>query len=401
MQQKTKVNEARTVELVALLPETKAGTAVAPQSWLGRLLSRLRHNKPFVVFVVVPTFFAALYYVVLAADRFEAESRFVVRSPGATATSQIASLVQGSSIVRSADDAHIVQAYIGSRDAVRKLVADINLLDMLNRPQFDVLWRYPGFLFAHNEERLWKHVQSLVSADYDQTTGISTLRVQAFWPGDAKRISDALLGESEVLINRLSERAQADAIRTAREEVETSRKRVLEAQERLTAFRNRESIVDPTRVSTSALETISRLALETAQTNAQLAELQQASPQSPQSNTLKLRIAALEEQIVKERRLLAGSDNSLALLLAEYERLVLEREFGERTFASALSALEVARVDAQRQRLFLEKISNPIAPDYAKYPYRLLGMLMVFAVAFMLYGIGRRFVADMRSHATR
>jgi len=174
VQQKTEESDAPVLELIPLLPEGRSAP-IAPSSRTGRFAGALRQRWPFLVFVALPTVLAALYYALLAADRYEAESRFVVRSPTAASTSQLASLVQGSSIVRSADDAHIVHAYIGSRDAVRKLVEDTGLMHMLSVPWSDVLWRYPGLIRMPNQERLWKHMQSLVSIDYDQTTGISTL----------------------------------------------------------------------------------------------------------------------------------------------------------------------------------------------------------------------------------
>lgn len=307
--------------------------------------------------------------------------------------------MQGSSIIRSADDAYIVHAYMRSRDAVRQLQRNANLLQRLNGPQVDIWWRYPGPFLAHNEERLWRHVQHLVTVEYDQTTGISTLKVQGFTPEDARTVADHLLRDAEALINRLSERAQGDAIHAAEREVELGAARARAAQARVTEFRTRESMVDPGRISTAALEVIARLALEMAQTNAQLAETEKASPQSPSIATLRTRIAALDNQILHERQQLAGSDSSLAPRIAAYERLMLEREFAERTFASALTSLEVARVDAQRQRLFLERISNPHPPDYAQYPYRLLGTLGVLAICLALWSIGRRLMDDTRAHA--
>lgn len=376
----------------------KDNGAEAPVAAKPGLLTRLRLSPTFALIVVLPVVLAGVYFGMLAADRYETEAKFVVRSPGAAMAGQLASLVQGSSVIRSSDDAYIVHAYIASRDAMRTLIKEIKLLDILARSQTDLLWRYPGLLRAHNEERLHKHLQSMIHVHFDSTTGISTLKVQAFEPADAQVIAQALLRNSELLINRLSERGQADAVEAALRDVDTSRKTAVAAQQVVTDFRTRHSMVDPTKISTSAQETISRLALETAQTSAQLAELERASPQSPQIAAFRLRISALEGQIFKERKSLAGADGSLAPLIAEYERLMLEREFAERTFGSALTALEIARADAHRQRLFLEQISLPTPPDYARYPYRLLSLLLVLALGLATHSIVRRVLVEIRSH---
>lgn len=390
--------EIEDIELIAL--DERAG-ASPDRPWYdpGEIAGRISSQRWFFLSVVLPSLLAALYFGLIAADRYESESRFVVRSPAASGSNPLSGLMQGGSILRSADDAYIVHAYMSSRDALRVLVKEVGLLARLERPEADFLWRYPGPFLSHNEERLYDHFENFVSIDFDQSTGISTLKVQGFRPEDAQEIAEVLLKSSEDLINRLSERAQGDAIRTAAREVEEARARAREALDLITAFRRKNALIDPGRVSTAALETITTLALEVAQTNAQLAELSKASPDSPQAASLRLRIDALEAQMKQEREALAGADTSLAPLIAEYERLSLEREFAERTFASAQTALDLARIDAQRQRLFLERISSPALADYPKYPERLLGILAVLAVSFILFTIAHRFASDTRSHS--
>ena len=44
---------------------------------------------------------------------------------------------------------------------------------------------------------------------------------------------------AEALLNRMNDRARADAIRVAQNEVARSKQRALDAQERVTAFRDR------------------------------------------------------------------------------------------------------------------------------------------------------------------
>lgn len=390
------------VQAIELLPlRQAAGLAPRALSPAERIRAWLRANLGLVLVVYLPTLLAAVYFGLVAADRYESQATFVVRSPSGASVSQLATLVQGTGIVTSAEDAYVVGAYMQSRDAMRQLVAGAGLREILQRPEADIAWWYPLPFADATEENLYRHYLRFVAVSYDKTTGISTLRVQGFRPADARRFADALLRDSEALINRLNERARGDAVATAEAQVADAKRRALDAQQRMTEFRNREAVIDPTRVSTSVLETITRLSLEAAQLKAQVTEMTKASPDSPQINSLRIRVAALESQIDRERAQLAGSDASLAPRIAEYERLMLEREFAERAFSAALTALETARLDAQRQRLFLERVASPHVPDYAKYPYRLLWILAVLAVSFMLYRIGRTLVVDAWQHATR
>jgi hypothetical protein len=145
-------------------------------------------------------------------DRYVSEAKFVVRAPSTAALGQIANVLQGSGIVKSADDAYVVHGYLESRDALLELSKNSGLEEMFGRPEADILSRYPKFYRKANVEDLYKHYLKFVYLDYNQTTGISLLRVQAFRPKDAHDLAAAMLDNAEVLINRLNERAQQDAV---------------------------------------------------------------------------------------------------------------------------------------------------------------------------------------------
>lgn len=362
-----------------------ATTAARPRLW--------RRHASLIFCFAIPLLLAVVYFGALAADRYESEVKFVVRSPMASAAGQLSSLVQGSTVVRSADDAHIVLAYLTSRAALRELMAEVPLREMLTRAPYDAMWTYPVPFRAESEQRLHDHFLRFINAKFDQATGISTLKVQAFVAEDAAMIAAALLRNAEKLINRLNERVQEDAVELARREVQTSEAVAIERQSQMTDFRMRWSLIDPVKVSSSAHQMIAKLALEAAQTRAQLAEMQKSSPQSAQIPSLQLRITALEEQVRKEQLQLAGSDDSLAPRLAEYERDLLIREFAERSFASAMTALEIAKAEALRQKLYLEQITSPVAADHYRYPFRVLSILIVAAIGYACHAIARRMLS--------
>lgn len=334
--------------------------------------------------IVMPTIAAALYFLFIAADRYETEAKFVVRTPLSSAATQITSLVQGSKFVRSADDAYIVHAYLQSPAAVRELAEELPLVDLLSKSGSDLLWAYPPLLRSASQQRLHKHFQRFIDISFDQTTGISTLRVQAFDPKDAAQIAAALLSNSERLINRLNRRVLEDAIQNANREVETTQDTAVGRQKELTEFRVRASVVDPVKMSKSMEGNIGELLLEAAKVRAQISELTRASPNSAQLQSLRLRASALEDQIGVEQRRLAGADTSLAPQVAEYERLTLFREFAERSLGSALTGLELAKTDGLKQKLYLEQISAPAIADHPLYPYRILSII---GVALLGYAI--------------
>jgi capsular polysaccharide transport system permease protein len=351
------------------------------------------------LFVLLPTLAGIVYFGWIAADRFESESRFVIRTPGATAPgAALAGLMQNAGIARGTDESFIVRDYLESRDAMAYLQKHAGLDAAVRSKEADFLWRYPNFFTSATEEGLFKHYRRLVSVSLDTTTGVSTLRIQAFSPAEAHRLAAALLEAAETLVNRLNARARDDVVAFAEAEVGRMRRRADAAQGALTAFREREALIDPSHATQAVLEAIARLALEVAQVNVQLRELQGGSPRGPQIAALRTRQAALEAQIAVERQRLAGDATSIAPRIAEYEQLMLEWGFSERALMAALGSVEAARMEAQRQHVYIEQVATPSLPDHPGYPWRVVWCLAVLVLSYAVFRIGKALVDDARRH---
>jgi capsular polysaccharide transport system permease protein len=390
--------EVQTVKLVRLAPEGGLDAPVEPQRRTNALLRRL----PFLLLVVLPVLVSALYFFLLAAPRYQSEVKFVVRTPSTAAASELAAFVQGSSgVSRANDDAFIAKEYMLSRDAMEQLLAKVDLLGLFGKAGLDPWWRYPGLFRSPNAESLQKQYLRFVSVDYDSSSGISTLTAQGYEPADAQRLANALLDITEVFLNGLNTRAQNDAVQNAVRDVASAQQRAYAALDAVTSFRNREAVLDPTLSSTGVVQSISALSLETSTTNARLAELLTNTPQSPEIATLRTRIAALQAQIARQRQQLGGTSDSLAPRIAEYQRLLLEQTFAEKAFTTALAALETARLEASRQRIFLERVTAPDLPDAPAYPYRLACVLATLAGALALWRVTTALFFDTQEHHKR
>jgi capsular polysaccharide transport system permease protein len=385
------------VELVPLRSgggDLNAPLEIERPSWL----LWLRRRALMLLTFVLPSVLALLYFGVIAADRYTSEAQFVVRSPSRANVDQLSSLIQTSGTQRASDESSAVHEFMRSRDAVALLVRDADLRALMSRPEADPLWRFPGWFSRDLQEKMFERYLDFISIKQDSATGISTLVVQAFRPDDAVKIAQVLLVGSEALINRLNERARRDTIRAAEREVESAKARAFDRREELTAFRTRAGTVDPAKSSQNLLETIGKLSFEVAQASAQLAEALRSSPQGPQISNLRNRIQAIDQQIVEEKRQIGGSAQALAPIIADYERLVLEREFADRALASALAALETARMDAQRQQLYLERVVEPHAADYPSQPKRLLWIAISIVLSFSIFTILRSLIDNVRAH---
>lgn len=366
---------------------------------IARSRRRFRFISPNLMWIALPMLVAAGYLWGLATDRYESEAKFVLRMPARSLIGgQAAALLQTAGVTRANDDGYVVTTFIESRDAVAWMEKRGNLRQAIGKAGWDPLWRFPNPIASDTEEGLYKHAQRFVSTSFDATTGVSTLRVQAFAPGDAHVLAKTLLEAAEGLINRLNERARSDAIKLAEIEVKRMTSRALASQAAVTAFREREQLIDPEQMTLAVFEGITRLSVETSLVSIQIAELTKNSPKSPQIESLRTRQEALEIQMTKERLRLAGDAKSIAPRIAEYERLMLEREFAQRALLAALTMVETARVEAQRYHVYLERVAEPSQPDRSAYPWRIVWLLVAGLVGFMASRIWNAIATDAHAH---
>lgn len=361
-----------------------------------RRRSFLRH--PFFWWVILPTLVIAGYFQGIAADQFVSEARFVVRGRSDTGAPSLGAMLAQAALggSQSSGDADTVREFLTSHDGVRQLNERVPLVDVYRRPEADFWAR----LWFTEPERLTRYMNNMVTVSQDNAPEITTLRVRSFRPEDSRVIADAMLLLGETMANRLSERAREDTLRIARAEVTIAERRVTAAREALTAFREREQNLDATGELRAAVETVSRLEGALVQARTELRERQAfMRPDNPALLATSNRIAALERQIAAERARQTRGTDAIPQQLAQFERLTLEREFADRQLASATQSLELARVEASRQQLYLVRIVEPNLAVYPLYPKKFLSVLSSFAVLTVLFCIGWLIVAGLREHS--
>lgn len=352
----------------------------------------------FLLVVVLPTLLAVIYYGLIATPRYVSEARFLVRTPSQSQPTGLGVALQGVGLSAGQSDAFAVHEYIDSRDGMLELGRSHDLRRIFSANGADFLSRFPRPFQSTSNEDLFKAYQRFVTVGYDSTSGISTLRVEAFTPRQARNLSEGLLAGGERLVNRLNERAATDAIHEAQTSQLTARQRLADAQAALTAFRNREQFIDPSGTATESSRLVGSLLETVANLKAERSQIASEAPQSPQLAAVDGRIAAFERQITQERAKITGTSGSLASKLSEYEALNLAREFADRELTQATIALVTAEQDARRQRLYLDRVVNPSMPDKAGEPKRLIAILTVLLSALMIYGVGWLIWSGVREH---
>jgi capsular polysaccharide transport system permease protein len=359
------------------------------------MIAWLKKNPLFVLMVLVPTILGILYYGLIASDIYTSESRFVVRSAQQSPQTGLSLLFQN----RSADDANSVHDYILSRDAMRELDQQHPLRRTFARRGGDVFDSFPGLNWDRSFERLYRYYGKHVSVDIDPVSSISVLTVQAFTARDAYEINSRLLDMSEQLVNRLNERSRQDLIRFADDEVKLASDKAKGASLALLDYRSKKSVFQPDQQATLQLNSVSKLQDELVSTEAQLAQLQQISPNNPQISGLTGRIEALRNAIASEASKVTSASGSLSARAPDFERLTLESSFADKQLGVALAELESARTEARQKQIYLERVVQPGLPDKSLQPRRIRSSITVLLIAIILWAMARLMIASVREHA--
>lgn len=362
-----------------------------------RVRAWLDQRRWLVGLVGVPTLLVALYMYVFAANQYVSESRFMVRSQ-APVTTGVLGQIFGAAGGASAEDAAGVTSFIASQEAVRRLSRDVDLVAVWRRNGLDFV---NGLKADPRPEELTKLYMSRVKAGADSNSqGVLKLTVRTFRPEDSRRINELLLEQSEALVNRFSARAEADALRVSQAEVQRTAGIVAALTDRATVFRDQRQVLDPAKSAAVITEVVGGLEGQLARANAELAaQRTYLKPESPRLKEQETRIAALQAGLAAQKSRLTGGDGSLAPTVAGYERLSVERDLATRGYASALQSLETARLDAQKQHVYLVRVVEPNLPQKSTFPKRAVTVLGVFGALLLAYGIGWLIVVGVREHA--
>ena len=381
----------------AVEPTWSEAAPIPPPKPQSRLKRFLRH--PFTWWVLAPTLLAIAYFYLLASPQFVSEARFVVRSRADAPQLSLGNMLSaavGAGGSGATGEAYSVRDFLTSHDAVMRTHERLDLTRIWGREDADLIAR----LWNDDPERLTKYYNGMVSVSFDSATGVVTLRVRSFTPEDSKAIADTLLALSEQLINSLSERAREDALRIARAEVGIAERRVLDSRAALTRFREQQQELDSAGAVQAAMQAMGQLEGQLIAAQAELRERQAfMRPDNVALQNTRNRIEALERQIVAERARRTQGDGALSQQLAAFERLMLEREFADRQLASATASLETARMEAQRQQMYLSRVVEPNLAVYPLYPRKLISVGSIFLGLSVAVGIGWLLVAGLREHA--
>jgi capsular polysaccharide transport system permease protein len=349
------------------------------------------------LFVALPTLVATIYYGLVASDQYESVAAFTIQNADGPSPGGVEFFLGTMPGGAAGRDVLIVQEHVLSRSMLAHLRERFDFDAHYADEAHDVVSRLSK---RADLEDIYEYFLRRVSLEHDAASGVLTLRVRAYSPEAAERFADAILGASEDMVNRMSEDARQDRMRLAESEVEKAESRLGKARAALLDFQREKDELNPFQSAATAEAVRGSLESQLAEARAELSALTAVMHAgAPKVEAQRRRVASLAAQVERERGKMVGGDGAVGESIAHFEPLLLEKEFAEQTYRSAIASLELARVEASRQHRYLVTVAAPSKPDARTHPERLRGILTVFLAAFMLLGIGSLLMASIREHA--
>jgi capsular polysaccharide transport system permease protein len=372
---------------------------VSSSGGAGRLLVR-----SFLLFVALPPLIAFFYYAFVASDVYVAETKLTVRAAADNSARSSALSGGASSIIGKlglgqsgtpAQDSRIILDYLKSRSAIEDVGGRSTLAEFYDRATIDWMSRLDSKGYAEELADYWK---GKVTASVDTISNILTLRVKGYTPDDAQSLAQKLVSSSEALINNISRRSRADALRRAQEEVTRSMTELADVRLQLLNLQQTTRSIDPIQSAKQIATLISTLTLQKIQLESQLAISDSTGVKGrPGDRYLQSSLDVMNTQIQDLEAMLTGNKaSSVSMQLKDFELLKLKQEFAEQIYTLARASYEEARRNIDKQQLYLVVVVPPFRPEYALFPRVFVDSILVFLACLVLWSIGALLVASVK-----
>ena len=351
--------------------------------------------------VGVPTLLAVIYFGFIASDVYVSETRFSIQSATSGGSTGLEALISVPIVSSGGKEVMVVTDYVESQDMMQKIQDKLDIRSHYSDETIDRLSRLHADATV---EEMLEYFREHVHMMRDSQSDVITLTTRAYDPATAQQIARIVIDLSERLVNTMSARMEDDALQTAKSEVAIAEEKVKAASASVTAFRRTSSSLNPAAESSALLGIVSGLESRLVETQALLSEkLSYMREGAPEIVTLRNRITAISRQMRLERGRLSGGDSEFEMggLIEAYQPLILDQELAAQQYASALSSLELARIEAQRQKQYLVTFIQPSLPDEAVEPHRLNRIITVMVFSFLVYLLFGLMWSALKDHIGR
>ena len=174
--------------------------------------------------VTLPTLLSIIYFGLIAENIYTSEATYIIRSSDTQSSlGGLGSFFSKVGISRSNDDSYVVLSYIKSRDALSSIEKLLPVKQWYTQ-KGDIIARFNGFNFKYmdKKEYFYRYMSDMITVNFDSSSGIATIKVNAFDMQDAFNINENLLKQAEGFVNQINLRAKQDLITASLAEIKNA-----------------------------------------------------------------------------------------------------------------------------------------------------------------------------------
>ncbi|OJU61288.1 MAG: capsule biosynthesis protein, partial [Acinetobacter sp. 39-4] len=341
----------------------------------------------YIVIVMLPLLFIIAYLVFFAQQRFVSQSTLLVKKVGEVSNVEASgglSTLLGVSNTNS-EDAHILTAYITSRNMVESLDKKLNLRNAFIAQKDPVF----GLSSKASIEDLVSYFNQRVKVDLDEKTMMMTISSQGFSSKFALLLNQEILKNSESFINDLSQQIAEEQLKFAEKQLHDAKQQLDQSRDTLLEYQNKNQMYDPQAQAQAIATIVASLESNLAQLRTEeRTSLSYLNETAPQVVAIRSQIESVQKQIADEKAKLTSPNTSkLNKSVADFEALKANVDFATDLYKLSLASLEKARLEASRKLKKLVVVSTPELAQDAVYPRKLYLIATYFLILNILFGI--------------
>jgi len=346
---------------------------------------------------VVPLGLLATYELRIATDRFHSDATISITQDNNQAPSLDLTMI-GLPAVADSTDALTLITFITSFDMLHYLESQLKLREHYSDANIDWWSRLPA---EASLEEFHDYMQNYIVVEFDSSSHLVSIHVQAFDRDYAQKIVNTILARSQLFVDNLNARVTEEQTRFFQGQLSLSEARLKEARNTLLKFQRENSLLTTESEATMINANISALDRLLITKQGELSTKQrELNENSPVIQGLKSEIETLTKQIVQEKhRLSGGGGAAVSELDAKFREIQFNLEFVENIYKSNLSQLERARIEAIQRLKYLIVVTTPTIADSSIYPDRSYILITAALILLMIYFVLALIAAIIREHA--
>ncbi len=344
-------------------------------------------------------FISVSYWTFWASDRYVSEAHIIIQKTDLASgqVPDLGSLISGSAGVNRADQV-LLRDYLLSVDMLKQLDQALKLRQHFSHSQHD--WLSRMWFEDASIEWFHRHYLNRVLVEFDEYAGVLVIKAQAYDAEMAHAISQFLVQQGEVFMNRMAQSLASDQVSFLEKQVESMKQNALTARQALLAYQNDAGLLSPQATAEAIAQMIAKLEAQKTELETQRSSLASyLVPNHASITQLNQQIAAIDKQIVQEqRRLTSPKGDTLNTSVERFQRLEMEATFAQEIYQSALIALEKGRVEATRNIKKVSIIQTATLPEYPWEPRRAYNSLVSLLLILVFSSILQLILAIIKDH---